>query len=82
MTDQFKITFIATIRERLTFCKDAQGNYNHEAMTYITDLDQIAEWCAELLNNKANMVSKMELETCRELNEALRADNERLRSEQ
>ena len=52
MTDDFKVKFIATIRERLTFCKDANGNYNHEAMAYITDLDQIAEWCAGLLNEK------------------------------
>ncbi len=52
MDDTFKVKFITTIRERLQFCKDTQDNYNHEAMTYITDLDQIAEWCAELLNEK------------------------------
>jgi len=81
MDDNFKVNFITTIRERLQFCKRDDGFWNNEATCYITDLEQIAEWCAELLNNKANMVSRLELETCRELNEALRADNERLRSE-
>ena len=52
MTDDFKVKFIATIRERLQFCKRDDGFWNNEAICYITDLDQIAEWCAELLNEK------------------------------
>jgi len=52
MTDAQKMALINATLGCLQHCKNNEGNYNHEAMCFITDLLQFSEWCLELLNDK------------------------------